>query len=225
MPKPDGADGQALEFVYKLTEEGERTILGNGKQPMDWRRYARRHRIVKKSRTWVHVECDPYPDDGSVPPVEPDQKRRTFILLRSELENCGGAYCRGDDSESYHLTVRDAIISFRVFNWQVFDRMERDRFLEEHNRNLEEIDRMVERLTRGTVPAYSCFAALGVERNASKEEGKAAYRKKARELHPDKGGDQVAFIELQKNYETALRLEKARSFGRPPRPTKNASTE
>lgn len=49
-------------------------------------------------------------------------------------------------------------------------------------------------------------AVLKVQQQASAEEIKAAYRKLANELHPDKGGKHEDFIRVQKAYETAVGL-------------------
>lgn len=62
------------------------------------------------------------------------------------------------------------------------------------------------------------YEILGVAREASDEEIKRAYRKKARELHPDAGGDEEQFKELTTAYEV-LRNPDARAnydrFGDP----------
>lgn len=46
---------------------------------------------------------------------------------------------------------------------------------------------------------------LGVDANASAEQIKAAYRQKARETHPDKGGDPAQFEAVARSYRTLLR--------------------
>ena len=45
------------------------------------------------------------------------------------------------------------------------------------------------------------YEILGVGRDASEEDLKRAYRRKARELHPDQGGDEESFKELTAAYE------------------------
>ena len=46
------------------------------------------------------------------------------------------------------------------------------------------------------------YAILGVSRDADQSEIKKAYRKKARETHPDYGGDEEAFKAVSVAYET-----------------------
>jgi curved DNA-binding protein len=46
------------------------------------------------------------------------------------------------------------------------------------------------------------YQTLGVERNASPDEVKRAYRKLASQHHPDKGGDKTRFQEIQSAYDT-----------------------
>ena len=48
------------------------------------------------------------------------------------------------------------------------------------------------------------YEILGIGRDASEEQIKAAYRKKAKTAHPDSGGDVDAFGRLQKAYELLL---------------------
>ena len=49
----------------------------------------------------------------------------------------------------------------------------------------------------------SAFAALGLSDSASLEEVKLAYRNRARELHPDLGGDPMEFEALTAIYNEA----------------------
>ncbi|HTJ84097.1 MAG TPA: J domain-containing protein [Polyangiaceae bacterium] len=66
--------------------------------------------------------------------------------------------------------------------------------------------------TEGSHPAQraSAWAILGLEPGASEDEIKRAYRKKALETHPDRGGDPAVFRAVQHAYERALRGEKQR---------------
>jgi len=47
---------------------------------------------------------------------------------------------------------------------------------------------------------------LGIESNATKREVKNAYRRKARKLHPDVGGDAEAFKQLYAAYRAVLKV-------------------
>jgi hypothetical protein len=54
---------------------------------------------------------------------------------------------------------------------------------------------------RGHPRPVDPHAVLGVSAGASAEEMKAAFRRRARELHPDHGGDAAAFIALKRAYD------------------------
>jgi len=53
------------------------------------------------------------------------------------------------------------------------------------------------------------LALLGIEGNADKREIRNAYRRKARKLHPDVGGDAEAFKQLHDAYRKVLAAAKA----------------
>ncbi|MBQ7828022.1 MAG: J domain-containing protein [Clostridia bacterium] len=86
--------------------------------------------------------------------------------------------------------------------------------------SLEDLARMVERgiydlstwvTGMKYLPAASevelCFQALGfVEKPSNVEEIKAQYRRMAKGMHPDSGGDEKAFVLLQENYKRCLQL-------------------
>lgn len=55
-----------------------------------------------------------------------------------------------------------------------------------------------------------CFAALGFDRRpATAEEVKTQYRRMAMVMHPDKGGEEGAFVALNENYQKCLELMEA----------------
>ncbi|MFC3477119.1 J domain-containing protein [Halobacterium litoreum] len=54
-------------------------------------------------------------------------------------------------------------------------------------------------------PRREDYRVLGVEPDASAEEVKAAYREKARDLHPDRGGDSEQFSRVNEAYERLKR--------------------
>ena len=44
----------------------------------------------------------------------------------------------------------------------------------------------------------ACFVALGIDATASFEEAHVAFRRLARETHPDRGGDAAAFTAVRR---------------------------
>lgn len=56
------------------------------------------------------------------------------------------------------------------------------------------------------------YDVLGISKDASPEEIKKAYRKLAREHHPDKGGDPEKFKKVQEAYETLSDPQKRQNF-------------
>lgn len=59
------------------------------------------------------------------------------------------------------------------------------------------------------------YSTLGVERNASPDEIKKAYRKLAAKHHPDKGGDTATFQKVQQAYETLSDPQKKAQYDNP----------
>ena len=60
--------------------------------------------------------------------------------------------------------------------------------------------------------ARDYYAVLGVPRDATQEEIRRAYRRRAHELHPDKGGDAEKMKELNEAYEVLGNPEKRRQY-------------
>ena len=60
--------------------------------------------------------------------------------------------------------------------------------------------------------AKDFYETLGVERKASKDEIKKAFRKAAVEHHPDKGGDEAKFKEVNEAYEVLKDTSKRQRY-------------
>jgi len=56
------------------------------------------------------------------------------------------------------------------------------------------------------------YKDLGVDKNASADEIKAAFRKKAHEHHPDKGGNEAKFKEINEAYQVLGNAEKRKQY-------------
>ena len=54
----------------------------------------------------------------------------------------------------------------------------------------------------------ACLRALDLELPCTEEEVLAAYRERAKSLHPDRGGDLQEFLRLQKYFEQAIQLSR-----------------
>lgn len=66
------------------------------------------------------------------------------------------------------------------------------------------------------------YSILGVNRNSSQEEIKAAYRKLAARHHPDRGGDTKRFQEIQHAYDVLSDPQKRSEYDRPHNPFSGA---
>tara|TARA_B100000405_G_scaffold267152_1_gene204899 strand:- start:23 stop:853 length:831 start_codon:yes stop_codon:yes gene_type:complete len=92
-----------------------------------------------------------------------------------------------------------------------------DRVVEEHEEPLGEAIRAaglvhLARKKRGGLDASGARAALGLSDDADENDAAAAYKRLARELHPDKGGDRERFLAVVDAYE-ALTGREHRPYG------------
>ena len=63
----------------------------------------------------------------------------------------------------------------------------------------------------GSAKGPGCLKALDLSLPCSEAEVLAAYRDMAKTLHPDRGGNLQKFLQLQRNFEQALRLVRSQS--------------
>ena len=56
------------------------------------------------------------------------------------------------------------------------------------------------------VPVREALSILGLPETSTLEDLKRAYRLKAKETHPDKGGDSAAFIKVKDAYDSLMEL-------------------
>jgi hypothetical protein len=68
-------------------------------------------------------------------------------------------------------------------------------------------------------PPQDYFQVLGVSKQATREEIRRAYRRRARRLHPDHGGDPRSFIALSTAYQTLSDAEQRRLYEAGGQPT------
>lgn len=76
----------------------------------------------------------------------------------------------------------------------------------ELEKRLDDLRREAVKIERSNRSVDPCFIALGfAQQPTSEDEVKRQYRRLAKVLHPDAGGDAKAFISLKENYEECLR--------------------
>ena len=80
-------------------------------------------------------------------------------------------------------------------------------------------------LVSGPQPKRDPYKVLGLEKTATQEQIAKAYRAKARKTHPDMGGSQEDFLEVQKAYDTLSDESKKAAFDRRQSGDQRGSTE
>ena len=74
---------------------------------------------------------------------------------------------------------------------------------------------------RPTMPYWArqgrppCLESLGLNLPCTEEQVMAAYRRRVKELHPDKGGSLSQFLLLQRHFEQAMHLARSGEHTRP----------
>lgn len=66
------------------------------------------------------------------------------------------------------------------------------------------LQKFLDEQRQGSKPA--CFEILGIDYPATIDQIKRAYRLKAKDLHPDTGGNEADFVKLKDAYDTALNM-------------------
>jgi hypothetical protein len=173
--RPEGDDASPIEFVW----EAYYYTSDAARVPDEW--VFRPYRVVKKTARRAYVESHPYLGNIGAP----DRERRwydyqvdTFVLDRAELERGHGA--RRSKGRRYYGG--------------------------DFYRSREEAEREI--LARewtyrpATLPPW--VELLGLEWPVTRRDVKAAYRRKAKEMHPDHGGDHDEFVKLEAAYRMAL---------------------
>lgn len=69
------------------------------------------------------------------------------------------------------------------------------------------------------------YQTLGVDRGASPDQIKQAYRRLASQHHPDKGGDKARFQEIQSAYDTLSNPQRRSQYDNPPNPFGNMGSQ
>jgi hypothetical protein len=171
---PNGDDASRIEFVW----EAYHHVSDEPCVPDEWKVHP--HRVVKKTARRVYVEREPYRE----PAVPADRERhwydyldQTFVLDRRELERgqgVGPARRRWYGGDFYQ--------------------------------SREEAERAIAALSRsfGPLARPDWADVLDLEWPITRQDVKEAYRRKAKELHPDHGGDHDEFVKLEAAYRMAL---------------------
>lgn len=142
--------------------------------------------------------------------------KNTVISTNVPLRNDGLPYASfakpKDAGVAVYFTFERESVVFACDKWdRIEDNLQAIRKTIEAIRGLDRwgVSEMLKRAFTGfkALPEHaaseSCFTILGVSENATQVEIKEAYRKKAMETHPDKGGDADMFAKIQHAYKQA----------------------
>ena len=111
---------------------------------------------------------------------------------------------------AFYLTDRDVAITFDAHHYFALDRTDTHAILVEYEMPGHGIGRRlpfetpdVEATAANPGADAGAFAVLGLDRSATTEEVRAAYRERIKDVHPDHGGDRESFERVREAYTVA----------------------
>jgi len=164
-----------------------------------------------------YVGVTRFPGRGAVDGREPSGEAHRRDEIRNYLDAIGEQYAERHFVEGQHvafyLPKRDVAITFDARAYYRIDRSDTFPVLVEHELPgvalgprlpFETPEISFEEDTGGELdPQEAAHAVLGLPVGASLDDIKRAYREKAKEVHPDHGGDEDEFKRVREAYTTA----------------------
>lgn len=144
-----------------------------------------------------------------------DTESRRTVEIRDYLDQIGESYAEdhpvAGQPVAFYLPQRDVAITFDARAYFRIEKTATRAILVEHElpgvaigaRLPFETPESVGVEERVSHPARKAFATLGLPAGASLDEVKSAYRRKAKDVHPDQGGDEDEFKRVRDAYTTA----------------------
>ncbi|MFB6082695.1 MAG: J domain-containing protein [Halorientalis sp.] len=164
-----------------------------------------------------YVVVTRFPGRGTVDGREPSGEARRRDEIRTYLDAIGEQYAEGHFVEGQHvafyLPKRDVAITFDARAYYRIERSDTHPVLVEHELPgialgprlpFETPEISFEDEAGGELdPREAAHAVLGLPVGAGLDDIKRAYREKAKEVHPDHGGDEDEFKRVREAYTTA----------------------